>query len=514
MRPSQIAAHASSSLKHHCGRLRPRIGCLKRWRDLNYRQLALLVATCILAMGSATSTTVQAQEPEPPWRAIENLTADVDASAFRPSMAADPAGNLHVVWPGHSDPENASGSFAANSVFYTYWDGTQWAPPIDVAYDSVSANNPKIYIDEDWVLHVYWVGSRSINHSWAPAEQAYSASNWRTEPVVPAGNFAIAAESNGKIHLVYAQEQINLYYTRSDDSGQSWSEPQLITTVGDADKVAINVVTAAVDQTGRVHVSWNENTQARGWSPESVWYLHSLDAEGVQWSDPVLVDTDPDSLRYAATEPQLAVAPDGVIHLLWHRGVSYDDGRFHIWSSDGGETWSEVKPSFPGYKGSTGNDSIVFDSAGLMHLLMSAAPSDGTSRMYHSTWQDGAWTRLEFIAFAEHPSAAISEGNLLHLVMHWQGQNDIGYTWRTVDASHVAPQEQPVRPTPALQPDPTPVVSDTVLAPTPVPVRASTFDEHNPQKNASVISPLLAGTLPAILLVATVMIAAVGRRRH
>jgi len=498
----------------------------------NPKAVPLIILICLAVTWlSLVPTSSQAQGPDPMWHKITDLTAQVQSTSFLPKIAADSAGNLHVVWQGYTNPEQDTSPFAANAIFYTRWNGESWSQPIDILFDERNASSPVIYIDNLWRIHVYWDSSKGIKHSWAWFDEAQAASKWHTKSVVPhQRTFALATEGDGTVHMVYVdwEGSVRLKYITSHDEGMNWGSAETVAIVGDPAEVAINTVSMAVDLEGRVHAAWSVSTRARGWSPESLWYAHSLNVGKGGWSEPLLIDNDPNApLRpgvFVATEPLLAVAPDNTLHLFWHRGVYYKDGRFHVESSDGGDTWSEKRPSFPGYRGSTGNDSVVFDSTGMLHLLMSAAPADGSSRVYYSAFKNGQWSPLEYIDFGEHPSAVITYGNRLNFVFRRRGGSGISYTWRQIDAPYLEPMEQ----SPPRVHMATPTLTATVLShavigtkvtstgvpestitpgPTATHLRESKDTPHlalddRPVSSNSPIFPLAAGAVSSVVIVA------------
>ncbi len=131
---------------------------------------------------------------------------------------------------------------------------------------------------------------------------------------------------------------------RSTDQGRTWTVSELSSPV----------YTAAGSQTGM------------GWTPEggrdgtfvlaysatpgdtpsasrSDIVLRRSTDKGVTWTDPVAVNDDDPKEQYSSFYPQLDVAPNGRVDVIWqdNRGVTdYTVEVRHTFSTDGGQTWA------------------------------------------------------------------------------------------------------------------------------------------------------------------------------
>ncbi len=386
---------------------------------------------CVLLSFFVSVVPVQGQGNVSGWSTPVDLTKGLPGKWFRPSIAADDTGSLHVAWCGHTDPDPTKGSFATNSILYTRQEGSTWSDPIDIVWDENGAYNPRLYVDLYNVLHMYWEGSGKIIHSSASVEGATRARNWTAEPVANGTSFDVAAVGD-TVHLVAVVDIGNVYYLRSQDGGATWSSPEFVASIGDRTEYGIDIISVATDAQHSVHIAWSVNSRSVGWNGESLWYVRSAD-DHHGWAQPQVLDRNSSQPGWVA-DPKVALDDGGIVHVLWHRGIGHTDGRFHVWSDDNGATWSSIRPSFPGYRGVTGPDSVVFDDAGRLHLFMAGAPpGDSAGRIHHSVWEDGQWSSLETIGMGEHPSAVLCCDGRLAVV--WWLQSGIGFSERQNDVS-------------------------------------------------------------------------------
>ncbi len=196
----------------------------------------------------------------------------------------------------------------------------------------------------------------------------------------------MAVDGSGNVHLVWVEGtlyQEDMYYVKSSDQGNTWSDPETIdTALGSHD------VSVAVDITGTVHACWWDGNPphppdlpyellyaqrtSSGWAMGEpgvvvtnswmtgpairaagddlhvVWsnrlepapdiYYSRRPIDGDEWLTPtVIMDTGPAS-QYA----EMAVDKNGNLHLVWHENTKPDNEIMYVSGTVGiGETtWS------------------------------------------------------------------------------------------------------------------------------------------------------------------------------
>ena len=136
------------------------------------------------------------------------------------------------------------------------------------------------------------------------------------------------------IHVVWTDELSKttaaLYYTRSVDTGLTWSTPVAITGLsGNAWSPTIAVSGA------NVHVAWREINPAN--NRRASYYKHSLDG-GNTWSSSTFLDSTADWPAIAVSGDTVYIANDVVVS-----ESPYNTEIFFLRSSDNGATWSTPK---------------------------------------------------------------------------------------------------------------------------------------------------------------------------
>jgi hypothetical protein len=194
------------------------------------------------------------------------------------------------------------------------------------------------------------------------------------------------------------------------------------------------------------------------------------------------------------------------VHLIWDGAPTIE--RTHIWSSDGGDTWSRRKLLFPELSrvGRSGWNDMVMDSADTLHAVALEQP-------WYSSWSGGAWSRSTALVpighggGAEWMRIALSLGNCLHVVwLDFSRPTSVRYVQGKTSAPMVAAQALPtVRPTPLPTPTlvaTTVVTGDSVMkSPTPTLSVQAGLDSTVP---SSPIYPILMAVIPALVVVSIV----------
>ena len=485
-----------------------------------------LIAFTVWGLVPGSATHVVAQSSSASWSDPQNLS-DPNVDAWAATMATDVAGNVHVIWSQTMTDERLAGE--GDTLFYTRWDGTAWTPLVDVLVSpSGVAQNPEMAISESGMLHVVWSsgGEESrLLYSRAPACCADDPAHWSKPTSLDLRTLATAAilsDDTGRLHVAYSlNDTSSINYQYSDDEGDTWSRPiELPNGARRFDEYAIWPRLAA-NTDGTIHLVWT-NLPYPGYA---VLYARSEDG-GPTWSQPEIIDSS-DRADYATNYGPIYIDVEAhgenEVHLIWDGAPTVE--RNHIWSNDGGKTWSAIDKVFPEITGvgRSGWNDMAFDSAGILHAISFISPAHPV----HATWDNAMWSATEPVSTtgpgasgAELVNLAISRGNTLHVV--WSKKDVRPYTnWyarKEVPAPELGAQNLPNLTT--LQPESTKTApSQGTPSPSPSPtLTPPQIDEmedypwYTPLIENSMF-PLLAGVLPTLLLVATVVLIVV-RRRH
>jgi hypothetical protein len=491
-------------------------------------QLSILLAGIWLLFCLVPIALAEAQADAIPWEFFENLSRS--GGATEPKIAADQAGQVHVAWSQRSDPGETQ------VIYYSHWSDGQWTEPVDVLLTPGGALAwvADIEVDRSGTVHVVWMAGDGLYYSNAEFEGATKPQGWAT-PTRLAENVAFSGwaaallnDRQERLHLVYGDSRaLLLHHMYSDDGGARWSSPGTVGETGGVNEATTSTMLVQ-DGAGRLHATWTVREMPRGWPGTRAFYARSLDG-GLTWSEPLLVDDlyselyDPDRGPFF-----LSVGTRGrdEVHLAWAGAPK--GGRWHQWSSDGGETWRPMEPVFGDRFGTTGFLDMVEDGAGQLHLFTTFGDEPSPGIPLESLWLGSDWSEVaplpaEGIVDCEDPRAVTVLGDQLHLVCIEQSgaiPADVFHIWRALDAPGAAPQALA---TPALPstpgPERTPSAGPAATAPpTRTATRAAPAATIVLEAERSASSPYLPSALGAgaALLIVSIVVAVVQliRRRR
>lgn len=310
---------------------------------------------------------------------------------------------------------------------------------------------------------------------WIPQEVSQSAGAASKGP-------RIVVDGSGGIHLIWMDDtlgQPDLYYVRSGDQGNGWSDAERISTTPDSYQGSL-----ALGSGDTLHACWWEfaGTQcnllyaqrtAGGWSPEEtvvppedsdiqepsiaeasdyihvVWsnklpasdfdlYFSRKSINGSEWLTPTVVaDTDSSSL-YA----RMAVDTNGDLHLVWQENISPTNEIMYISGTvDAGQTtwFSPITVSTDlGLYATTpdivvGHDDVVqivfaADVAGQLHaqdVYYARFPMSNTGNISPTVMQGSRVVVSQQLPTWASPSIALDGENDVHVVWNGMKGDDI-----------------------------------------------------------------------------------------
>lgn len=441
----------------------------------------------VLALAMGCLLVVHQARAQSNWSTPQIIARVADGSSLYPAIDADPFGNVHVVWPDLDEQGSA--------VFYSRRLGDSWTVPVDILTSpgGSSALNPHITHDLDGNLHVIWLGS-GLYYSTAPIESADSPFAWSAafalEPS-PVNWSDISVAPDGSLHVVYSLRGGDTYHRRSTDQGLTWSDPVSVSQIG-APGSASHWPTVAAGEDGVVHVAWTLVDLPEGWPPTGIYYRRSEDG-GQTWSDVVEIAHGgyDQATVTALSEGKVLLVWNG---MAGNEAMASVGGRHYRLSDDNGLTWGNAaRISGEGF--TDGLPAVSVDSSGVVHLVTRLNDGVTYLSWAGSGWDDAlSLSRLLArsssqsglaVGNVENSVAALGGGNKLHVAIP-DRNGRLWYISHTTAAPAVEPLPVPTRQpvVAAIAPSPSPQPEATVT------VALLTEEQRRPSATAAMVSPI------------------------
>lgn len=365
-----------------------------------------------------------------------NLSNNPGGPALFPQMGVDSGGDIYVAWF-DSNSGNASIFFSRSTdggaTFSTPVSASAVAGPVLLAVDPTG----KVYVawarnDSSGVARL--VFSRSLDRG-ATFTSPLAISN-ASVTAIPG---AIALDASGNINVAWTeavppQGLSNVYFSRSTDSGASFSSPSPVTN---SSGPMFRVAGLTVDRLGSIHVLWTSTSGGQ----TDAYLSHSSDG-----GTAFIAENFQSGVSDAAQSPQLAADSHGGINVLWHAGDtnpsvnlahSVDEGATFSTQTVAGSDFSN--PSSPW---------IAADAIGNIDVLwsQSSSPTVQGGLMFARSANSGqtfsAHQQVSTVG-GQNVTATVDSGGNIYAV--WSqlvsnGNGDIFFSRSTTSGSAVASQ--------------------------------------------------------------------------
>ncbi len=346
-----------------------------------------------------------------------------------PFVISDSYGNVHIF-------VNLRGGSpdGFDKIYYMRLDAAGWSIPVDIVV-GVVVSDINVVIGRDDFIYLTWRGFGDvISYSRVPIQEAESVKNWSTPVQITsaAGFYSdIASSPDGDIYLAYPGGGGSGVFLQVFELNKlAWSLPKAVAQTSQIN-TGSDYVEVAVSESGVLHVVWTEFYRPDNWPPRGIFYARSMDG-GNTWSVPMLLAGD------GYDQASIAMLDENV-HVAWN-GMVTVGGRYHRWSSDGGQTWSETIDVVPaGTGGTEGAPQIVGDQSGVLHMLTTYTKGCPWYTYFaKQRWAIPVCIKALDSDYVEETGLAISEGNRLHAVF-WEDRKRLWYSTKTTDAFWIPP---------------------------------------------------------------------------
>ncbi len=485
-----------------------------------------------------------------------NLSNTPGYASADPLLLADPAGVVHLFWAERVLGQPDAQPNVPDTLLYSRWENGRWSAPLDLFFSPRNVFNkrisgPSAVLDSAGTIHLIWQGpDYRLYYSSAPAAAAASARSWRPQQLVTVDQSGtqysadIAFGPPNTLHMLYgsgtggampSDNRTNraVTYIRSDDGGDTWSDPVDIYTFTDPSHGASNVRLLA-DPSGAVYATWTEwDSSGNG---QAIYFARSSDS-GTSW-DPAVVLERRVGDEYERDWTALAKLDDDQLVALWEGGFrAYPQAQYSF--NDGG-AWSQPVDTFYWLIADNGFAEFERDSSGRLHVFLPRRIREGYedrcnsfpgctgdgNALWHSVWEgETRWREPrpagDFLAEnigGNYTSAVITGGNRLMAAWFLYAETELMLMeCRIEGAEEIAAQPWPSptttpAPSPTLQPIATVTLPAPTAFPTPPPITASGFTGAPPA--SSPMALIIPGLAAAFILVGgTIAIQQFRRRR-
>jgi hypothetical protein len=379
------------------------------------------------------------------WFVTEYVSNESTGNSYRPSLAIDGLGNIHVAWHDVTDDDGQGDT----DIYYKFWNATSgaWNTTAYVSTESTGNSNcPSLAIDGLGNIHVAWhdatdddgQGDSDIYYKfWNATSGAWNTTAYvSTESTGDSNIPSLAVDSSGNVHIAWedftnhdGEGDWDIYYKFWNATSGAWNTTAYVSTestLGSKDP------SLAVDSFGNVHIAWDDNTNDDGQGDLDIYYKFWNATSGA-WQTREYVSTESTG---SAVQPSLAVDGLGNIHVAWEDNTD-DDGQgdtdiyYKFWNATSG-AWLTREYVSTESTGASYVPSLAVDGLGNIDVAWSDATDDDGETDYdiyfkrrNCIWEK--WTKTEFISTestGDSTYASLAIDGLGNIHVAWQDATD------------------------------------------------------------------------------------------
>ena len=312
-----------------------------------------------------------------------------------PHLIADRNRTVHAF---NSQPLVLNDPASPLAIFYRQWTVENgWTFPNDILFDPLGGSLQVLGTgyDQSGRVHLVFQKNGDIYYAQNYLENANNATTWLS-PLYIAGNSepyrsgveniaAIEMDADGnEVVVIFSGQQSGpgLYFTRSSDGGNSWTEPYPIYLTGD-DTVIVTDPKLYFGESGVFHAVWSTFLEDGSGGPG---YYANFKPTLNAWSEPVELDVP------GIRTPSVVEMNNTVIVSYYHNNVN---GNWWRMSNDSGATWSLPEQISSRHVGTNGGVSFAVDGSNILHAFFGGRIDENNHGMWHVTFSGVTWINLE-----------------------------------------------------------------------------------------------------------------------
>lgn len=256
------------------------------------------------------------------------------------------------------------------------------------------------------------------------------------------------AEGNGTWIVVWQSKgsfgpDADIVFSRSTDTGKTWSAPALVNTSGSADAATVDDGSPYIgtDSSGNWLVVWSSNADSSGASGTDYDLFFSRSADdGKSWSAPQALNSQANADSFSDGAPHFATDRKGNWVVIWEVGSAPGStlgvlGTYYARSADNGKTWSN-QAYIPKYGG--GQPHIATDGKGTWVAVWWAAYQPiGEPKAFYilsavSKDNGATWTPPKVLPYGANPADSswprVATDSKGHWLAVWASMDDLNGT--------------------------------------------------------------------------------------
>jgi hypothetical protein len=321
------------------------LGVFMAHKSIANKKVALIITSLLLFMSATNFSSVVflTVEGDPPFSTNVKVNTDTgNRPQYGPAIALDSTGTIYVAWQ-DSRNWNSDIYFAKSTD-----GGANWSDPnirVNTDQDTALQFSPTIAVDSEGTLYTAWEDTRDGDRNIYFAKSEDGGNSWSDPNIrvnIDEGDFneegvSIAVDSSGIIYAVWDDNRngdYDIYFAKSTDEGMTWSDPNIKVNT-DSEGTTQGRPTIAVDATGTIYVAWTD--QRNG--DQDIYFAYSTD-EGSSWSDPNMkINTDTGSADQYSVD--ITVDSFGSIHASWVDKRDGDADIYYTKSINRGADWTD-----------------------------------------------------------------------------------------------------------------------------------------------------------------------------